>query len=106
MSSSSFRSFVNPKDMNIRCDTNADTTNLLNRGACEVSKSIDDNLTAKTQYENMLTIYNREVIYMVNLLVGLGVGLYYLYTNRPGQLLSQNNPIVGAVKQNIVPLKK
>lgn len=98
-------------DSNI-CDPNTTDTAII--GACRSNKSIADNMkknaekqsTAKTQYENMLTMYNREVIYMVNLLIGVGVGLYYLYTNRPLSQI-QNNPMVAAVKQNIAaPVKK
>jgi hypothetical protein len=103
-------SFINYNDRfrndpNI-CDPNSTDNDM--RHACEANsnfsyklqKNAEKQSTAKTQYENMLTMYNREVIYMVNLLIGVGVGLYYLYTNRPLSQI-QNNPMVAAVKQNI-----
>lgn len=98
-------------DSNI-CDTDSSDNDV--QTACQensefsyaLQKNAEKQSTAKTQYENMLTMYNREVIYMVNLLIGVGVGLYYLYTNRPLSQI-QNNPMVAAVKQNIAaPVKK
>jgi hypothetical protein len=57
---------------------------------CYKNKSLAQNLTqkqtslsaAQSKYEDTKMLYNRELIFTLNLLVGLGALIYYIYINQ------------------------
>lgn len=62
---------------------------------CPTGQCKDNQLTAEnlvratnaldvsdTQYNDLLVMYNRELLFLVNMIVGLGVLLFYVYKNQ------------------------
>ena len=54
-----------------------------NREAVNHLKMSVDNMSAlQTKYEDSKVLYNRELLFMFNLIVGLGIICYYVYLNQ------------------------
>ena len=78
---------------NIEIDTKKDDyINSINNpnSECYKNKSLSQNLTqqqtslsaAQSKYDDIKMLYNRELIFTLNLLVGLGALIYYIYINQ------------------------
>jgi hypothetical protein len=61
---------------------------------------------AKTNYDDVKQLYNRELIFTINLLVGVAMLIYYIYINKdvlPNIPEVPKMPNVGAMMSNTNP---
>ena len=77
-------------NMDYTSRTVTDKAGVVTSGECNENKSAYDSLVKMSdessksaeKYTNMKHLYNREIIYMFNLIIGVGALLYYIYLNQ------------------------
>jgi hypothetical protein len=89
----------------VDCVTNADHDCCKNKSAVRDLQSVANGLGASaTQYNDSKVLYSRELLFTVNILVGLAMICYYIYLNQdvlpdPGAaLIGLGNTVVNAAK--------
>lgn len=78
--------YMNPQTCGtVDCEQpqNINNSCCLNKSAVDKLKTVSNELgSSMTQYNDARMLYNRELLFMVNIVVGLGLLCYYIYLNQ------------------------